>query len=119
MRPSEVVRRGATYLARHDVASPEVDAEALMLAVLGTDRTGLTARERELTGDEARRYGRALCRRCTGTPLQHQTGEQGFRHLVLTVRPGVFVPRRTTSIGRTVSPPRRAARPARPRAARR
>ena len=98
MRPIEVVRRGATYLARHDVASPEVDAEALMLAVLGTDRTGLTARERELSGDEARRYGRALCRRCTGTPLQHLTGEQGFRHLVLTVRPGVFVPRPETEV---------------------
>lgn len=98
MRPSEVVRRGAAYLARHDVASPEVDAEALMLAVLGTDRAGLSARDEGLSSAEARRYGRALCRRCTGTPLQHLTGEQGFRHLVLAVRPGVFVPRPETEV---------------------
>ena len=70
-----------------------------MLTVLGTDRAGLAARdERADSGDEARRYGRALCRRCTGTPLQHLTGEQGFRHLVLAVRPGVFVPRPETEV---------------------
>jgi release factor glutamine methyltransferase len=37
-----------------------------------------------------------LCRRGTGTPLQHLTGEQGFRHLILAVRPGVFIPRPET-----------------------
>ena len=37
-----------------------------------------------------------LCRRCTGVPLQHLTGEQGFRRLLLEVRPGVFVPRPET-----------------------
>jgi release factor glutamine methyltransferase len=98
VRPTEVVRRGAGYLARHDVASPEVAAEALMLRVLGTDRAGMRAREEGLSTSEARMYGRALCRRCTGTPLQHLTGEQAFRHLVLTVRPGVFVPRPETEI---------------------
>jgi release factor glutamine methyltransferase len=30
--------------------------------------------------------------------LQHLTGEQGFRHLVLKVRPGVFVPRPETEV---------------------
>ena len=98
MRPTEVVRRGATYLDRHGVERPEVNAEALMLTVLGTDRAGLAARDEGLTSAEARRYGRALCRRCTGTPLQHLTGEQGFRHLVLAVRPGVFVPRPETEV---------------------
>jgi release factor glutamine methyltransferase len=98
VRPTEVVRRGAAYLSRHDVASPEVDAEALMLRVLGTDRTGLRRREAPLTTAEARLYGRALCRRCTGTPLQHLTGEQPFRHLIVGVRPGVFVPRPETEI---------------------
>ena len=98
MRPSEVVRRGAEYLERHGVQSPETNAEALLLSVLGTDRRGLAAREAGLTGAEARRYGRALCRRCTGTPLQHLTGEQGFRRLVLRVGPGVFVPRPETEI---------------------
>ena len=98
MRPAEVVRRGAGYLARHGVDSPGANAEALMLATLGTDRAALLARAEGLSTGEAKLYGRFLCRRCTGTPLQHLTGEQGFRHLILRVRPGVFVPRPETEI---------------------
>jgi release factor glutamine methyltransferase len=98
VRPTEVVRRGAAYLARHGVASPERSAEDLMLVTLAIDRAGLLAREDALTGDESRRYGRALCLRCAGTPLQHLTGEQGFRRLVVRVRPGVFVPRPETEV---------------------
>ena len=98
MRPAEVVRRGAGYLERHGVEAPGVNAEALMMRVLDVDRAGLYAREEGLGSAEARAYGRALCLRCTGTPLQHLTGEQGFRHLVLTVRPGVFVPRPETEV---------------------
>src|SRR5580765_8250163 len=98
MRPAEVVRRGARYLERHGVEAPRLNAEALMMRVLDVDRAGLYAREQGLGSAEARAYGRALCLRCTGTPLQHLTGEQGFRHLVLTVRPGVFVPRPETEV---------------------
>lgn len=98
MRPAEAVRRGADYLARHGVESPDANAEALMLAVLNADRAELLARDEGLSSGEAKLYGRSLCRRCTGTPLQHLTGAQGFRHLVLRVRPGVFVPRPETEI---------------------
>jgi release factor glutamine methyltransferase len=98
MRPAEVVRRGAAYLERHGIEVPRVNAEALMMRVLDVDRAGLYAREQGLGSAEARAYGRALCLRCTGTPLQHLTGEQGFRHLVLTVRSGVFVPRPETEV---------------------
>lgn len=66
--------------------------------VLGTDRAGLYARDVGLDAREARMYGRALCQRCAGTPLQHLTGEQAFRRIVLDVRPGVFVPRPETEI---------------------
>jgi release factor glutamine methyltransferase len=98
MRPAEVVRRGAGYLEHHGVESPGANAERLMLAVLGTDRTGLLGRIEGLSAAEAKAYGRALCRRCTGTPLQHLTGEEGFRHLVLRVRAGVFIPRPETEV---------------------
>jgi release factor glutamine methyltransferase len=98
VRLSEVVRRGADYLERHGVEGAETNAEALLQSVLGTDRTGLYAREEGLSSAEARMYGRVLCRRCTGTPLQHLTGAQGFRHVVLRVRPGVFVPRPETEV---------------------
>ena len=98
MRAAEVVRRGSGYLERHGVEAPSVNAEALMMRILDVDRAELYAREQRLSSAEAREYGRALCLRCTGTPLQHLTGEQGFRHLVLRMRPGVFIPRPETEV---------------------
>jgi release factor glutamine methyltransferase len=98
MRPSEVARRGADYLERHGVESARAESEALLQRILGIDRATLFTREDGLSTAEAKAYGRALCRRCTGTPLQHLTGEQGFRGLILEVRPGVFVPRPETEI---------------------
>ena len=98
MRPAAVLRRATEYLGRHGVESPEASAERLLLHVLGTDRAGLHTRARGLDAREARAFGRALCQRCSGTPLQHLTGEQAFRSLVLEVRPGVFVPRPETEV---------------------
>jgi release factor glutamine methyltransferase len=98
MRPSEVVRRSADYLERHGVESPRATAEVLMMSVLGTDRAGLYARTEGLDAREARMVGRALCQRCTGTPLQLLTGSQAFRRIDLQVRPGVFIPRPETEV---------------------
>jgi len=98
VRPTEVLRRSARYLERHGVESPDVTAEALLLHVLGVDRAALHTRTEGLSAAEARTFGRALCQRCAGTPLQHLTGEQGFRRLTITVRPGVFVPRPETEV---------------------
>jgi release factor glutamine methyltransferase len=100
MRPAEVARRGAEYLRRHGIDDPLATAESemLMQRVLGIDRSTLFTRDEGLTTAEAKAYGRALCRRCTGSPLQHLTGDQGFRRLVLEVRPGVFVPRPETEV---------------------
>jgi release factor glutamine methyltransferase len=98
VRPALIVRRAADYLSRHDVESPLPTAEILLANVLGIDRTGLYTREEGLSTAEAKRFGRNLCRRCVGVPLQHLTGEQGFRRLILVVRPGVFIPRPETEI---------------------
>lgn len=98
MIPADVVRRGADYLARHDVDSPIAAAEVLLARVLETDRAGIYARAEPMRGGEAKAFGRALCRRCAGEPLQHITGETGFRGLTLLVRPGVFVPRPETEV---------------------
>ena len=56
------------------------------------------ARDQGLSTAEAKRFGRALCQRCVGVPLQHLTGDQPFRRLTLIVRPGVFIPRPETEI---------------------
>ena len=96
MRPSEVLTRATAYLERHGVESARESAEALMMTVLSTDRAGLYARSEGLSMGEARAFGRALCQRCAGTPLQHLTGDQAFRRISVTVRPGVFIPRPET-----------------------
>jgi release factor glutamine methyltransferase len=97
-RPSDVLRHAADYLERHDVPSPRETAEVLLLGVLRTDRASLYTRADGLDAREARMFGRAICQRCSGTPLQHLTGEQSFRRIVVEVRPGVFVPRPETEI---------------------
>jgi release factor glutamine methyltransferase len=98
MGPAEVLRRATEYLEHHGVPSARTNAEVLLMQVLGTDRAGLYTRTGELDTGEAMTFGRAICQRCDGTPLQHLTGEQGFRGLTLDVRPGVFVPRPETEV---------------------
>jgi release factor glutamine methyltransferase len=98
VRPSDVLLRAADYLDRHDVENPKETAETLLMHVLRTDRAGLYARSAGLDAREARMFGRAICQRCAGTPVQHLTGEQAFRRITLEVRPGVFVPRPETEI---------------------
>ena len=96
MRPSDVLRRATGYLERHGVESPRETAEVLMMTVLRTDRARLYSRSAGLSSAEARLFGRALCQRCAGTPLQHLTGEQPFRRISVLVQPGVFIPRPET-----------------------
>src|SRR6266545_1628457 len=96
MKPADLVRRSAVYLAAHGVESPRATAEALLMHFLGTDRARLYARIDGLDTATARLYGRALCQRRSGTPLQYLTGEQQFMDLALKVSPGVFVPRPET-----------------------
>jgi release factor glutamine methyltransferase len=98
MRPSEIVARAATYLSAHGIESPRETAEALLQYFLRVDRAGLYARSEGLNSRTARLYGRALCQRCHGVPLQYLTGEQQFLDLVLGVAPGVFVPRPETEV---------------------
>lgn len=97
-RPTEVLVRAERYLERHGVDAPRATAEVLLADLLGTDRAGLYTRADALTPAQAREFGRALCRRCEGVPLQHLTGEQAFRTIVLAVRPGVFIPRPETEV---------------------
>ena len=98
MRPTEILRRATAYLDRHGVDSPRTSAEILLAEVLKTDRAGLYTRVDGLSAAEARAFGRSLCLRCTGVPVQHLTGRQQFRNVELEVRPGVFVPRPETEM---------------------
>jgi len=97
-RPAQVLRPAADYLGAHGVQAPLSSAEVLLAHILGMSRPGLYARDTELSNAEARAFGRALCRRSLGVPVQHITGEQGFRRLNLSVRSGVFIPRPETEV---------------------
>lgn len=96
MRPTELIRRSAAYLEAHGVDNPRGTAEALLMHFLNTDRAGLYTRTSGLDTRAARLFGRALCQRCHGAPLQYLTGEQRFMGLILQVAPGAFVPRPET-----------------------
>jgi release factor glutamine methyltransferase len=98
VKPAEVATRAGENLARHGVDRPRETAEALLAFFLRTDRAGLYARREGLDTRTARLFGRALCQRCHGVPLQYLTGEQQFFDLVLGVVPGVFVPRPETEV---------------------
>ena len=82
-----------TRLREAGVASPEHDARALAVHVLGLDKPSDLLLVDEI---DASRYGDLVARRAARVPLQHLTGSVGFRYLELEVGPGVFVPRPET-----------------------
>jgi release factor glutamine methyltransferase len=97
-RPTqEVLREAADRLRAAGVASPEVDASALLAHVLGIGRGTLVARSTVPT-DRLGEYDALVDRRAAREPLQHLTGVAGFRHVELAVGPGVFVPRPETEL---------------------
>jgi release factor glutamine methyltransferase len=80
-----------------DVGSPRMNAEVLLMFILGADRAYLYAHsERELTPEEAMRYEDALAQRATGMPSQYITGHQEFWGLDFVVSPAVLIPRPET-----------------------
>jgi release factor glutamine methyltransferase len=80
-----------------DVGSPRMNAEVLLMFVLGADRAYLYAHpERELTHEEEARYNAVLAQRATGMPSQYITGHQEFWGLDFVLSPAVLIPRPET-----------------------
>lgn len=87
------------YFGRASVENPRRSAEWLLSAATGLTRVELYAHfDRALTGDERAALRAGVERRAAGEPLQYVTGEVPFRHVVLHVRPGVFIPRPETEV---------------------
>ncbi|QCQ15495.1 peptide chain release factor N(5)-glutamine methyltransferase [Microbacterium sp. RG1] len=87
--------------ARAGIVDPRVDAELLLAHVLGIGRGEVQAaaiRAAELDAAARERLMRLVERRAAREPLQHLTGVAPFRHLELSVGPGVFVPRPETEM---------------------
>jgi release factor glutamine methyltransferase len=87
------------YFEKKDVGEARRSAEWLLSAATGLSRVELYAyHSRPLTSEERTELRESVARRAGGEPLQHVTGEVPFRHLVLHVRPGVFIPRPETEV---------------------
>lgn len=87
------VARAEATLAAAGVAAPRHDAEVLAAHSLGVGRAGLW--RHVVVGPHFDAY---VGRRAAREPLQHITGAAPFRHLLLQVGPGVFVPRPETEV---------------------
>jgi release factor glutamine methyltransferase len=88
-------------LADAGVPSPEADALALAAHVLACTESDLRRRMVMLEDADPRfagRYAGLVAERAERVPLQHLTGRAYFRHLTLSVGPGVFTPRPETEV---------------------
>jgi len=84
-------------LDKNDVGSPRLNAETLLMFVLGCNRAYLYGHpERQLTEDERQRYEEAVAERSRGVPAQYITGHQEFWGLDFLVSPAVLIPRPET-----------------------
>ena len=86
-----------TRLSSDQVPSPRLNAELLLIFILGVDRAYLFAHpERELSAEEQARYASVLDERASGVPAQYITGHQEFWGMDLIVTPAVLIPRPET-----------------------
>jgi release factor glutamine methyltransferase len=94
-----MVREAARRLREAGIASADVDA--VLLAAHAFDLSAEEVRRRMILAGEAPRRGLfddLVAERARRTPLQHLSGEAGFRGIELSVGPGVFVPRPETEV---------------------
>jgi release factor glutamine methyltransferase len=97
MQLREALRSALASLQEHNVPSPDLAAELLLMHVLGRDRAFLyTYPEFEIPPDAAARYIELLAERVTGKPTQYLTGHQEFWGLDFEVTPDVLIPRPET-----------------------
>ena len=97
MQLKQALATAVERLEAADVGSPRMNAEVLLMFVLGADRAYLYAHpERELTPEEEARYHEVLAQRATGVPSQYITGHQEFWGLDFVVSSAVLIPRPET-----------------------
>ena len=80
-----------------EIGSPRLNAETLLMFVLGVNRAYLYAHpELELNPEEQASYDEVIAQRATGMPSQYITGHQEFWGLDFVVTPAVLIPRPET-----------------------
>src|SRR5215470_10648435 len=97
MQLKQAVDSAYRLFIENDVSSLRLNAELLLMFVLGRERAFLYAHpERELTADEQTSYDDVIRERARGCPTQYITGHQEFWGLDLLVSPAVLIPRPET-----------------------
>jgi len=97
MQLKQALASAVDRLQAAGVGSPRMNAEVLLMFLLGVNRAYLYAHpERELTAEEESRYDEVLAQRTTGMPSQYITGHQEFWGLDFVVSPAVLIPRPET-----------------------
>lgn len=97
MRLDLTIKQATERLQMNARGDARLDAETLLMHVLGRDRAYLYAYpELELSCRELTCYNELLERRAGGEPLQYITGHQEFWGLDLLVTPAVLIPRPET-----------------------
>ncbi|WP_165171002.1 HemK/PrmC family methyltransferase [Adlercreutzia sp. ZJ242] len=87
------------YLERKGDENPRLSAQWLLSEACGLSRIELYMNAaRPLSLDERAVLRGYVTRRGRGEPLQYITGEVGFRHITVRVRPGVLIPRPETEV---------------------
>lgn len=93
----QVTEAATDFFQDHEVPSARLNAELLLMFILGCDRAYLYAYpERELKPEEDARYRDVVRERASGCPTQYITGHQEFWGLDLIVSPSVLIPRPET-----------------------
>jgi release factor glutamine methyltransferase len=99
-----LLERGAQRLrisaaAQGPGATPDLDAELVLVHILGTSRARLRSHPEEAaSAAQSKRYTELLERRATGEPLAYVIGRRDFWSVRLTVTPAVLVPRPETEL---------------------
>ena len=97
MQLKQAVDAAYKLFTANDVPSPRLNAEMLMMLVLGRERAYLYAHpDLELTPEEEFHYDKVVDERARGVPTQYITGHQEFWGLDLLVSPAVLIPRPET-----------------------
>ena len=97
MQLKQALTSAVEQLESSDVGSPRLNAETLLMFVLGVNRAYLYAHpERELSNEEQVRYDEVIAQRAGDVPSQYITGHQEFWGLDFLVSPAVLLPRPET-----------------------
>jgi len=97
MNLKQALHSAIRQLEQAQVGSPRMNAETLLMFMLGRDRAYLYAHgERVLSAEEILRYQQLTAERARGVPAQYITGHQEFWGMDLLVSPAVLIPRPET-----------------------